>query len=277
MPDQYEIDFSLGIAGVALLRSALSADVELKRALRRELTALLKLGRRSTTTNRSPRELSAGAAYARSAATYDRGINPLALVEQPAVEAILQTLPPGHVLDAGCGTGRYTRILRSLGHHVVAADLSPEMLRQLPGRVGDRVVAQLQALPFPDRSFDLVVCSLVLTHEPDLLGPVSELARVTRRGGTVLIADMHPTTVLVTGQAPFSGSDGEVLLLRNFIHLASDYLAACRSAGLALVDLFEPRWTAEAGAHFDGGLAPRAIVPALVGLPAAIVLRLVRR
>ena len=79
-----------------------------------------------------------------------------------------------HILDAGCGNGRYSHFL--LRHAdaealLTAFDLSPGMLeraRRRPGsaRVG-HTVADLTRLPYAEASFDAVVCGWVLEHLPD--------------------------------------------------------------------------------------------------------------
>src|SRR5205823_10308106 len=68
--------------------------------------------------------------------------------------------PPGRrTLDLGCGEGRLSRDLKSLGHRVVGVDASPTMLAS--AREADPAIeahlAAAAALPFPDAAFDLVV------------------------------------------------------------------------------------------------------------------------
>jgi SAM-dependent methyltransferase len=116
------------------------------------------------------------------------------------------------VLDAGCGPGRFTMELARLGARIVAADLSPGQLEQHRRRTADiedaieaRIVADVTRLPFTDGEFDITVCyggalSYVLDRAPDA---VSELARVTRRGGHVLVSAM--TLVGITVHSLNSG------------------------------------------------------------------------
>ncbi len=93
------------------------------------------------------------------------------------------------ILDAGCGTGGSTAWLAAYGG-VVGADRSPEALRccaerRLPWLAG----ASVQALPFPDRAFDLVTCFDVLYHldAGDDTRGLRELRRVLSPGGHLLI------------------------------------------------------------------------------------------
>jgi ubiquinone/menaquinone biosynthesis C-methylase UbiE len=107
--------------------------------------------------------------------------------------------PGDRVLDVGCGPGRFTLELARLGARVVAADISPGQLElhrryteSIDDAVEDRVVADVLSLPFADDAFDVTVCyggavSYVLDEAPQA---VTELTRVTRPGGHVLVSVM---------------------------------------------------------------------------------------
>lgn len=89
--------------------------------------------------------------------------------------------PPGRartLLDLPCGTGRLTEALRARAERYVGADVSAAMLRAGPG---SSLLADAGALPFADRSFDVVVCCRLLHHlDPRELRAISaELLRVT--------------------------------------------------------------------------------------------------
>src|SRR5215211_4708844 len=75
------------------------------------------------------------AGYRSWSESYDEPGNPLVALEQPAVRALLEPLPPGRALDAACGTGRYARHLVERGHEVVGFDLTPEMLLRAAAKV----------------------------------------------------------------------------------------------------------------------------------------------
>jgi SAM-dependent methyltransferase len=106
--------------------------------------------------------------------------------------ARLSELPVGtRVLDVPCGGGVAFRGLRSEQPlQYVAADLSPVMLRRAKGEAGrhgidwiEFVEADVEALPFEDRSFDLVITYTGLHCFPDPPAAILELARVLRPGG----------------------------------------------------------------------------------------------
>ncbi len=83
------------------------------------------------------------------------------------------------VLDLGCGQGELSRDLCP-GRSVVGCDRSQEALQRVTGPC---VRCSSDALPFGDRSFDLVLCSQVLEHlpEPVYRGTLQEMARVAAR------------------------------------------------------------------------------------------------
>lgn len=95
-------------------------------------------------------------------------------------------------LDVGCGAGALAYALAPLVGEVVGIDASEELVNVArehapPGCTF--VVGDAEALPFPYGDFDLVGCLRVLHHvrRPELV--VAEVARVTRPGGTILLAD----------------------------------------------------------------------------------------
>jgi SAM-dependent methyltransferase len=100
-------------------------------------------------------------------------------------------------LDAGCGTGLSTVALSRRCETVVAVDYSRESLRILSSRRLPNVIlvqADLTALPFKNSEFESCVCANTLQHfRPDgaQLRAVSELKRVTRQSGTLIISVHH--------------------------------------------------------------------------------------
>ncbi len=123
-----------------------------------------------------------------------------AVIHQHRREATLQLcdglqLPAGaRVLEAGCGAGLTTAALAERGYRVEAVDCAKAMLdivRQTVGRApgAHRVnlgLADIQRLPFADRTFDLVLAIGVLPWL-DSPGPaIQEVARVVKPGGHVI-------------------------------------------------------------------------------------------
>jgi ubiquinone/menaquinone biosynthesis C-methylase UbiE len=92
-------------------------------------------------------------------------------------------------LDAGCGNGAFTEVLiaRCAPASVIGVDPSEGQLAYARGRPGAKGaefrVADAQALPFPDNSFDAAAMALVIVFIPDPAKAARELARVVRPGG----------------------------------------------------------------------------------------------
>lgn len=135
---------------------------------------------------------------------YDLLVAVLSLGQAPtfrARTANLAHLSPGEaVLDVGCGTGDLARAAyKRVGPTGLTAgiDASPQMIahaRQKATRAGmtiDFRVEPVEALSFADRTFDVVVSSLVFHHLPDALKErgLAEIRRVLKPGGRLLIVD----------------------------------------------------------------------------------------
>jgi ubiquinone/menaquinone biosynthesis C-methylase UbiE len=94
-------------------------------------------------------------------------------------------------LDIGCGNGFYLATLRARSHQgpIFGADLSPGMLGSARPIAGDvpLLVADAQALPFADDSFDATLAMHMLYHVPDRGLAIAELRRVLRPNGVALV------------------------------------------------------------------------------------------
>jgi ubiquinone/menaquinone biosynthesis C-methylase UbiE len=132
------------------------------------------------------------------------------------------------VLDVGCGSGVVTReVARRVGSGglAVGVDTSPELLavaRELAkgAGMGDRVQfhqGSALRLPFPDGSFDAVVCATVLSHVPGGEAAIPELVRVARSGGRLGVFDLD------TDMTAFTHPDRH--LTRRIVAAASDATA----------------------------------------------------
>jgi SAM-dependent methyltransferase len=94
-------------------------------------------------------------------------------------------------LDVGCGNGAFTEVLiaRCAPASVIGVDPSEGQLAYARGRPGTKGaefrVADAQALPFPETSFDAATMALVIVFVPDPVKAARELVRVVRPGGIV--------------------------------------------------------------------------------------------
>lgn len=103
------------------------------------------------------------------------------------------------VLDVGCGSGELTRVIAAgCPGRVVGADRDPELLAHVDLPV---VRADAYSLPFPDDSFDLVVCQALLVNLPDPVAAVEEFTRVARDAVALIEPDNEAVTVESTVDA----------------------------------------------------------------------------
>lgn len=96
-------------------------------------------------------------------------------------------------LDYGAGTGNITSHLLHFDMNVLAADVSPESLKQIAAKSGGSERLQTGVLNgkdlsnFQDNTFDLIATYSVLHHVPDYLAIIDEFVRVLKPGGVVYI------------------------------------------------------------------------------------------
>lgn len=100
----------------------------------------------------------------------------------------------GTVLDVGAGTGANLPHFRN-ADRVVAAEPDPAMRKRLAGKLTAAVVpveidaAPAEELPYPDSSFDAVVCTLVLCTVADPARALAEIRRVLAPGGSLVVLE----------------------------------------------------------------------------------------
>lgn len=120
-------------------------------------------------------------------------------LQRPVLDA-LDGLGFSAVLDVGCGTGLLLEAVAVARPAVrlLGIDLSPEMVaiaRQRLGDAADVRVADAELLPFDDAAVDLVTCVDSFHHYPDPGAALSEMRRVTRPGGALVIGEWHVAAV----------------------------------------------------------------------------------
>lgn len=132
-----------------------------------------------------------------SAATFSREYDRYYIRRFVTEHALTKLTPGARVLDAGSGN-REEQIFRQeildLGAELTTCDAK--------ANEGVDVEADLHALPFPDGSFDVLLCIQVLEHVryPDV--SCSEFHRVLKPGGRVIVTVPQITHTLTDGQPP---------------------------------------------------------------------------
>ncbi|HEX2850298.1 MAG TPA: class I SAM-dependent methyltransferase [Acidimicrobiales bacterium] len=97
----------------------------------------------------------------------------------------LPALRGASVLDAGCGPGAYVPATSGRAASLTALDLAAGRLRSIDPAVARRVCGDVQALPFRDATFDVVMAMHMLYHVPDIRAAAREMRRVLRPRGVL--------------------------------------------------------------------------------------------
>jgi SAM-dependent methyltransferase len=100
-----------------------------------------------------------------------------------------ELLPPGRVLDLGCGVGHSYDLLAP--RESVGVDIAPEALE---GQDRETVVADMRELPFGNESFASVLASHSIEHVPDPERVLAEVRRVLEPGGTAMFVTPNRLT-----------------------------------------------------------------------------------
>jgi SAM-dependent methyltransferase len=169
----------------------------------------------------------------------------------------------GHklALDLGCGEGRFCRMMQAAGLQTVGIDPTSALIRRAreldPG--GDYREGRAEALDLPDSSFDLVVSYLTLIDIPDLESAITEIGRVLRPGGSLVIANLSSFSTAAVGGTWTQDATGELrfcidnylrersewvswngIRVRNWHRPLSRYMALLLAQGFALRHFSEP-------------------------------------
>ncbi len=183
------------------------------------------------------------AAYTQWAATYDTDRNLTRDLDQIVTRTVLAGRHYRAILELGCGTGKNTEFLVTIGQQVHAVDFSGGMLAQARAKgFGPTVTFSeadiTQPWPCDDQSTDLITCSLVLEHIADLHWIFAEAARTLRSSGHLFVCELHPFKQYLGSKATFQRDEARVEL-PAFVHHISEFLDAAAGAGFTLASLKE--------------------------------------
>lgn len=111
-------------------------------------------------------------------------------IQRRKFQAIEEELSDANsILDVGCGTGLFINEFSSSADFIVGVDLSTHMLREAKSRDDDLLLISADAdnLPFKSCTFDVTVSLTLLQNMPRPLRTMEEMARVTVRGGRIIV------------------------------------------------------------------------------------------
>lgn len=107
--------------------------------------------------------------------------------------SLIEEAGRAHILEVGCGTGKWLRLLASVGCAVAGLDPSDEMLGRAAANVsGDLRRGSADALPWGDRCFDLVLYINAFHHFAAPEAALRESFRVLRPGGKLVSIGLDP-------------------------------------------------------------------------------------
>ncbi|MEX2574939.1 MAG: class I SAM-dependent methyltransferase [Balneolaceae bacterium] len=86
------------------------------------------------------------------------------------------------ILDFGCGESKLPAALRDQGHQVTGVDIAPPLQKQ-----ENRLTGDILELCISENQFDLIYSYQVFEHIPDPLPILTELFRITKKGGFLLV------------------------------------------------------------------------------------------
>lgn len=203
-----------------------------------------------------PLILSTREGYDRWAEIYDAEQNPLISLEEPQVDILLGDVAGLDIVDIGCGTGRHALRLAAQSANVVGVDFSEGMLQRARDKDGAEGVRWLAhdvtdlPLPLDDRSFDRVLCALVVDHIAELPLFFAELGRLCRPDGRIIVTVMHPALMLKGTQARFVDPEtGRETRPESYANAIADYVNAVVVSRLSLIQIGEDGVDAELAAR----------------------------
>lgn len=141
------------------------------------------------------------------------------------------------ILDAGCGTGIFTRAFADRGADVVGLDISWAMLRWAKEKGKElfprMVTAEMTLLPFGDCIFDKAVSVTALEFIDDEKKAVAELFRVTKPGGVVIVATLNSLSPWANRRQERARQNRDSIFNRVFFRSPAQLLASAPVPGIA--------------------------------------------
>lgn len=182
-------------------------------------------------------------AYNSWASQYDTNENKTRDLEAKALKEVLSSISFSSCLEIGCGTGKNTQWILQKVQHLLAIDLSEEMLTKAKEKIQSDKVQFLQAninkdWSFSNEKFDLISFSLVLEHVQNLDHIFNQASKKLKEKGHIYIGELHPFKQYSGSKARFETQEG-LQIVQCFNHHVSDFINAAKKYGLKLSHLNE--------------------------------------
>ena len=159
-------------------------------------------------------------------------------------ELVLDLLKPRageFILDAGCGTGVFTLDFVQAGSRITGLDISlPMLLRARTKTTGspfDPILGDILALPFGDNVFDKAVSVTAFEFIEDGRAAVRELFRVTRKGGSIVVATLNSLSPWAEMRKRKT-SEGHPIFQKAIFRSPEELLSLAGGSGIAKVAIY---------------------------------------
>ncbi|MFB5676672.1 ThiF family adenylyltransferase [Paenibacillus terreus] len=192
------------------------------------------------------------------------------------MDKLVKIRPNTRILDVGCATGEQTLRFAAKGAHVVANDISREMLDLLEAKISPHVKGLIQTLHGDieylnvDGQFDYIVCNNILDYLADIKSTIHKFYKLLNSKGTLIVSLPHPIKNVGFWKKEFyngkwnyeefnimgyfeegkitksrENKDGEVVVdaIETYHRTTESYFQAFVQAGFQVVSLLEPKPT----------------------------------
>ncbi|MDZ4165906.1 MAG: class I SAM-dependent methyltransferase [Smithellaceae bacterium] len=155
------------------------------------------------------------------------------LIRDYESQLVMELLQPGageFILDAGCGTGVFTRDILERGASVIGLDISLSMLRRFRDKCrsyqAEGIQGDILRLPFGDGVFDKTMSITAIEFIKDGPAALAELFRVTRPGGLIVVATLNSLSPWAARRSSDVRTKGHPIFDRA-VFRSPEELAAC--------------------------------------------------
>lgn len=127
---------------------------------------------------------------------YDSHFSPQTFLNKIRLDAILRNIPNKKckILDVGCRYGIMLEYLGRHGHDCYGIDPDPDALRLAKEKNLNVKEGYAERIPYPDKSFDVVIFSEVIEHLRNPMLAICEISRVLKKGGLIIITTPNLTS-----------------------------------------------------------------------------------